>query len=669
VDNTSRTTPFKSLYQTAKQPEKHSPRFPIAMDPPPSATMSTVKNESYSVPNQLSLPPRTVLYGAGDAGELGQGPVDFSQRGTLPKTEPLPLRHPDELRSPKPINSATSTLSKGDMHFRETMDDHNTSRQREQDSTPVPPAVLGRQGTEIYRSTSREPQTVTPSVQETPSRFPVIEDAIQLPNTASRPERQKFTYASVSAPASDPHHGLLSPVQQAIRAVPITQIPSQPRSYDTQTNDLRSREPTDVSAVFSQYTAARSQPCSTAPMPTHMTQGTSSNSMNPSHSSHLDESITAPRTTESFAYPSTSTYPTASYPAASNRSESQPTVLPNSHETHPQKNYSTDISQQTSRPIPSVQYSQSPPLPAIPQPNTLSRTSDAAQRGSVNRNQAYPEPHPSASNAATFSQETTGTHHHNVSLSKATSQSAPISMPQASAMQKSSSGSINPMYPYPPPIPVGSPYHVRPDTQQAMVSTRVPISGHSTTPSRSRPSRQPSRMASDESILMTPSSLAPSLTPKANPSRAPSMPPITRQESKESKDSHKKKNGLFGNLFRSKTPTQKSYEVWHPSISDKQINQSQSSLQSIGKASMLPSGSSTKKSSTSVSQHRGPATIAVDLPLNATGRKEPEKVFSAFKFLHTKRDRTVSHASVEAQDGQTQTAVGFSTNHYIVTDY
>jgi len=173
-------------------------------------------------------------------------------------------------------------------------------------------------------------------------------------------------------------------------------------------------------------------------------------------------------------------------------------------------------------------------------------------------------------------------------------------------------------------------------------------------PSRSRPPRQPSRMASDESILMTPSSLAPSTLPKTNHSRAPSMPPITRQETKESKYSYKKKNGFLSNIFRSKTPTPKSYEMWHPSTSDKQRNQSQSSLQSTGKASALPSGSSTMNSTASASQNRAPAPIAVDLP---AGRKEPDqKVFSAFKFLHTKRDRTMSHASVEAQDGQTQTA-------------
>lgn len=144
---------------------------------------------------------------------------------------------------------------------------------------------------------------------------------------------------------------------------------------------------------------------------------------------------------------------------------------------------------------------------------------------------------------------------------------------------------------------------------------------------------------------MTPSSLA------------SSMPPIIRQESKQSKDAHKKKNGFLGNLFRSKTPIQKSYEIWHPSTSDKQRNQSHSSLQSTGKASVLPSGSSTKNSSASATQIRAPAPVAVDLPLKAAGHKEPDqKVFSAFKFLHTKRDRTVSHASVEAQDGLTQTA-------------
>lgn len=50
--------------------------------------------------------------------------------------------------------------------------------------------------------------------------------------------------------------------------------------------------------------------------------------------------------------------------------------------------------------------------------------------------------------------------------------------------------------------------------------------------------------------------------------------------------------------------------------------------------------------------------IAVDIPLHAPGRKDPDqKVFSAFKFLHTKRTRTMSRASLEAQDGQTQTAV------------
>jgi hypothetical protein len=228
--------------------------------------------------------------------------------------------------------------------------------------------------------------------------------------------------------------------------------------------------------------------------------------------------------------------------------------------------------------------------------------------------------------------------------------------------QKSSSNSIKPSYSAPPP-PAGSSYHPRPDPQQPTVSTRVAVSGHlsTSTPLRSRLPSQPPRNTSKESILLTPSSLAPSMLPKADHSRVPPMVPISRQESNQSKDSHKKKNG-FLNIFRSKAPTpaQKSYEVWHPPTSDRQRNQSQISLQSTGKVPVVASSSSTIDGVASTSHRKGLAPIAVDLPLHAAGRKEPDqKIFSAFKFLHTKRNRTVSHASIEAQDGQTQTAVSF----------
>ena len=169
---------------------------------------------------------------------------------------------------------------------------------------------------------------------------------------------------------------------------------------------------------------------------------------------------------------------------------------------------------------------------------------------------------------------------------------------------------------------------------------------------------------------MTPASIAHAALPKSRDSRAPAMQPVTRQQSKESKDSSKKKNGFFSNVFR-RASTRGSHEVWHPPTSEKPTegNRSQSSLQSslqsTGKAQKLPSGSvSTTKNidvDRSRTQRRMPPPIAVDIPLPAQGRKDPgPKVFSAFKLLHTKRDRTMSHASVEAQDGMTQTAVSNS---------
>ena len=90
-------------------------------------------------------------------------------------------------------------------------------------------------------------------------------------------------------------------------------------------------------------------------------------------------------------------------------------------------------------------------------------------------------------------------------------------------------------------------------------------------------------------------------------------------------------------MFRSKTPAQKTYEVWHPPAFDKLRNQSQSSLQSTtGKVPVLASSSSTIDGVPSTSQRKAPAPIAVNLPLHAAGRKEPDqKVFSAFKFLNS----------------------------------
>ena len=664
MDNISGTTPSRSGYHSAKQPERSSPRPSVAIDLPPSTIAPATKSESHTLSGQQPVLSGNGLHGTNS----GDVEVGLNQHESLPRASASTAKHisynpnPDELRSPKPTNLATtSILINGDMHFREYTDEHNAGRQKDQDITSAPPAVLERQRTDVYRPPWGAVPSDTLSTPDTPSRFPVVEDAMQRPNMASRQERQKLSSVPGPTPTPDPHHGLLSPVQQAIRAAPTPQIQSRSLSYDAPANDLRSRGQTNVlSTVLPQHNASRLQSQSVTPMPTPIAYSAPpasrpSNSVNPYQHSRPDESTTASRTTP---YPSASAYPTApAHPSILNRSESQSTAQPNARGADLQNLYYSDASQQASRHITSVQYSQPTSPPDIPQPNVPQRANDTAHRAPVNRFQAYLASTP-ASKLTAFPQEATGPHQ-NVLLSKATSQSTPVPMPHITPTQKRSSSSIHATHQPPPPTPVGSVYHARPDLQQAAVSTRVPASGPLPTPapSRSRPSRQPSRMGSEESILMTPSSLAPSMLPKNNTPRPPPMPPVTRQVSKESKDSYKKKNGFLGNIFRSKTPAQKSYEVWHPSTSNKQ-NPSQSSLQSTGKASVLPSGSSTINSSGSTSQNRAPGAIAPDLSQHAAGRKELEhKVFSAFKFLHTKRDRTVSHASVEAQDGQTQTAV------------
>lgn len=208
----------------------------------------------------------------------------------------------------------------------------------------------------------------------------------------------------------------------------------------------------------------------------------------------------------------------------------------------------------------------------------------------------------------------------------------PITVLHASPNHQNSSGSLHAS------TPSGSIDHGLDQLAPSLAKIPAPIS-------RLRPPHP--RNVSNESVLLPP----PSVLPKTQSTRTP-MPPITRQESRESKESSKYKKGLFGNMFRSKIPAEKPLENHPlPITNATEANRSQASLQSVGKGVPLPSNSSTSVVlGPAFTENKAPA-ISVDLPLPS--RKEPEqKVFSAFKFLHTKRIRTVSHASVEVQDGQ-----------------
>ena len=221
--------------------------------------------------------------------------------------------------------------------------------------------------------------------------------------------------------------------------------------------------------------------------------------------------------------------------------------------------------------------------------------------------------------------------------------SHPTPIPHASPAHQPSSGSIHIS------TPTGSIQHGL--DQHIPSTTRAPA-----TIAAARPRQSPPRNVSNESILMTPSSLAPAVLPKTQSTRTP-MPPITRQESRESKESSKQRKGLFGSMFRPKISAEKPHESHTlPILNPPEMNRSQASLQSLDKLNTLPTNSSTSVVlGPPVRQRKAVPAISVELPISR--REHEQKVFSAFKFLHTKRIRTISHASVEVQDGQIQTAV------------
>lgn len=679
VDDTSRPVPSKSWYQTAKQPEVRSPR-PSATDLPQS-TITSVNHQSVPGPSMQSMFSRTVSHGGNTMG-LGlvptpSDPSTIDQPGNLPKASlstattsssaPRYVSHDshlDGLQSSRPMHTAIPVSATKDVHHQE--DAHELTAAR-QGSQGVSQAASDGRRAEIH------PSQVSTSFQHPTShvsaRFPVVEGVVDRPDTANRPERAKFSYASAPVPALDPYHGLLSPIQQAIRAPPTPK----PRTlaYDVQNSEFRPRAQPDIAAMNSTASShqvpPRSQPYGTTPRPTlaalpsqntqssldsvpsTVTQRSSSYGSNQPPPSRPDESTTSLRMTSSV-YPSV-----PSYPIAPNRfdpqtySQTQNNVL----EVPRKDSNSSDSSKLTSR--------HAPPASDMLRPKLIPRPSDGSQKPSVNLSQAYPAQQSSEALAfptTTSAQISSSTHHRNVSLTNP--QSSPVQVPRP----KPSYSSINPTHAT-PPTPAGSLYRFQSDSQQTIISTRVPVAGYASTPVLPQSRLPPSRASSKESILMTPASIANMTLPKSRDVRSSSMPSVQSKESKESK----KKNGFFSGMFR-KTSMQRQREVWHPPTSDKpaEANRSQSSLPPAGKANILFSSSDARNTNTTRSgtQRRMPPPIAVDLPPRAPAPEQ--KVFSAFKILHTKRNRTVSHASVEAQDGMTHTAVSCSTPHHVKGD-
>jgi hypothetical protein len=111
---------------------------------------------------------------------------------------------------------------------------------------------------------------------------------------------------------------------------------------------------------------------------------------------------------------------------------------------------------------------------------------------------------------------------------------------------------------------------------------------------------------------------------------------------------------LFG-IFRTKAtqPAPQKYEIWHPPSGTQHTDQKVP--RKADSPPMIPRNTDTKVVS---SQTNAPVAITVPITIVPSGRRSPNsKVFTPFRYLTSKRNRNVSAASVEAQDG---TAVRFA---------
>jgi hypothetical protein len=135
---------------------------------------------------------------------------------------------------------------------------------------------------------------------------------------------------------------------------------------------------------------------------------------------------------------------------------------------------------------------------------------------------------------------------------------------------------------------------------------------------------------SEETILMTPSSLARSIMLKPTVSRQSAAPSVSSQTARNG-------TGLF-TMFRSKTPAQPppQYQIWHP--------------KKTAEPNAAPSGTLTPSFKHEKSTSPTPVPVT-SVPIANERPNQKSKIFTPFRYLTTKRNRTVSYVSVEAQDG------------------
>ncbi|KAF5365641.1 hypothetical protein D9758_003217 [Tetrapyrgos nigripes] len=194
------------------------------------------------------------------------------------------------------------------------------------------------------------------------------------------------------------------------------------------------------------------------------------------------------------------------------------------------------------------------------------------------------------------------------------------------------------------------PAYIQPSQSQST----TPSSSHSQSLQNHGTFAHHSREPSTETVLQTPSPslAAPALKPNGSQTSIPTST-ASQQESR--------KKGLFG-IFKSKTAQSQApqYETWEPPKPPPPTTPV--SLDVPSRHRHAQPDMARKRLS---SRAKIPPPINVPIPTLATasgGRKSPSKVFTPFRYLSVKRNRTVSAASVEAVNGTApNTVVGSPT--------
>ncbi|KAG2078040.1 hypothetical protein BDR04DRAFT_444011 [Suillus decipiens] len=321
-------------------------------------------------------------------------------------------------------------------------------------------------------------------------------------------------------------------------------------------------------------------------------------------------------------------------------------------------------------------------------------------------NTLYPASHRHATPVSTNQQPSHSTHpiphHRTVSLPTPQPVSTSNTNPRPSSPRKISQPLLSSATST-QPFPSSSQGNVlsRPSkTAEPSWASRVAVSGHPSTPAPSRAHLPPTmnRAFSHESeILMTPSSIAPSMpktpqTPQTSfnsPLHVAAPPTRQRQMSTESKESKKKTGGFLGGLFRTMSGSGSSKPLESPAARSPKLSMEQHKSPVIvappmqhSKSSSSPNESKDKAVASALPAHTvqtalAPSSVSVQpkVPKDRT-RKHPEmttssshpprdrkhpssNVFSPFSFLTSKRNRTMSGASLDVCDGNTAVCMIF----------